>query len=74
MDAEQIARGLSEAQKRAVMSAYRLANSTGYILPSYRDRGALVASIISLGLATDLKRLNRNGLAVRAKLLESRND
>jgi len=73
-DPNQIAAGLSEAQRRALKAAQRAYIPTSekhcrieWNLLVYRDGGALVGSLRKLGLVKDgTMRLNATGLAVRA--------
>jgi hypothetical protein len=76
MTAAEIAKGLSEAQRNAILMARDVRRPIGmgkfqteYWLPAYRDCGVLVRSIVALGLTdSGTSRLNRLGLEVRAIL------
>ncbi len=69
MTPHETAAALSEAQKRAVMEATPVQSiANAFVLPVYRDGGAMSRSLIALGLAGYSSRgaaLNRNGRAVR---------
>lgn len=70
-EAERIAAGLSEAQKRALKSARHIPETSKYSLLGWSDGGQLVQSIKDLGLLNG-PFLNRKAMAVR-KVLETDN-
>jgi len=72
-DPAQIARSLSEAQRRAIRGAARAIGSRNNImvLPLYRDAGALAKSLVNIGLAGYSSRgavLTKLGKSVLAEL------
>lgn len=67
-NAEQVAAGLTEAQRGAILNAAPGATPKPLFVPVYRDMGRLAASLRDLGLAKVHARgtaLTRLGLAVR---------
>jgi hypothetical protein len=78
MNAREIARGLTKAQREAVLAATQVQGVAGLlVLPVYRDGGALNRSLVELDLAGYSSRgiaLKKLGKQVRAILQEQNNE
>lgn len=74
-DVGEIARRLSDGQRRAMLSALSHMGGKALYLLTYRDRGVLVGSLKALKLANREGKLSVLGLAVRNYLKgEDRDD